>query len=43
MNRWRRDPARLAFEARYYSDFYRMITESGADGVFFWCIPAGSD
>ena len=41
MNRMAPDPARLAFEARYYADFYRMMTESGADGVFFWWYPGG--
>jgi hypothetical protein len=35
------DPEKLAFEARYYSDFYRMMKESGADGVFFWWYPGG--
>jgi hypothetical protein len=35
MNRMAPDPEKLAFEARYYADFYRMMIESGADGVFF--------
>jgi hypothetical protein len=35
------DPDRLNFTARYYSDFYRMLRESGADGVFFWWYPGG--
>jgi hypothetical protein len=31
----------LSFQARYYADFYRMMIESGADGVFFWWYPGG--
>jgi hypothetical protein len=34
-------PQRLEFTARYYADFYRMMIESGADGVFFWWYPGG--
>lgn len=34
-------PEKLAFAANYYRDFYRMLTESGADGVFFWWYPGG--
>ena len=41
MNRMAPDPEKLAFEGRYYADFYRMITESGADGIFFWWYPGG--
>jgi len=33
--------AKLDFAARYYRDFYRMLIESGADGVFFWWYPGG--
>ncbi len=32
---------KLDFAARYYRDFYRMLRESGADGVFFWWYPGG--
>ena len=35
------DSGKLAFAARYYRDFYRMLRESGADGVFFWWYPGG--
>jgi len=35
------DPGRIRFAARYYRDFYRMLRESGADGVFFWWYPGG--
>ena len=35
------DRGRLEFAARYYRDFYRMLRESGADGVFFWWYPGG--
>jgi hypothetical protein len=31
----------LDFQARYFSDFYRMMTDSGADGIFFWWYPGG--
>ena len=41
MNQMAPDPEKLAFEARYYADFYRMMIESGADGVFFWWYPGG--
>jgi hypothetical protein len=40
-NRMAPDPEKLAFEGRYYADFYRMMIESGADGVFFWWYPGG--
>lgn len=33
--------AKLDFQARYFRDFYRMLNESGADGVFFWWYPGG--
>ncbi|MGE5608114.1 MAG: beta-galactosidase, partial [Bacillota bacterium] len=32
---------KLDFQARYYRDFYRMMTQSGADGVFYWWYPGG--
>ena len=32
---------KLEFQARYFSDFYRMLTESGADGIFFWWYAGG--
>jgi hypothetical protein len=41
MNRMAPDPSKLDFEARFYADFYRMMIESGADGVFFWWYPGG--
>jgi len=31
----------LAFQAQYYTDFYRMMMESGADGIFWWWYPGG--
>jgi hypothetical protein len=34
-------PDKLAFAEQYYRDFYRMLRESGADGVFFWWYPGG--
>jgi hypothetical protein len=41
MNRMAPDPEKLAFEGRYYANFYRMMIESGADGIFFWWYPGG--
>jgi hypothetical protein len=41
MNRMASDPEKLAFQAQFYSDFYRLLCESGADGVFFWWYPGG--
>ena len=41
MNRMAPDPEKLAFEGRYYADFYHMMIESGADGIFFWWYPGG--
>jgi hypothetical protein len=35
------DPQKLAFEAHYYADFYRMMMESGSGGVYFWWYPGG--
>jgi hypothetical protein len=35
------DPGKLEFAARFYGDFYRMLRDSGADGVFFWWYPGG--
>jgi hypothetical protein len=40
-NRMAPQPGKLAFAARYYADFYRMLIESGAEGVFFWWYPGG--
>ncbi|MBI4585171.1 MAG: beta-galactosidase [Planctomycetes bacterium] len=34
-------PEKLDFAARYFRDFYRMLGESGADGIFFWWYPGG--
>ena len=31
----------LDFQARYFRDFFRMMTDSGADGIFFWWYPGG--
>jgi hypothetical protein len=32
---------RLEFQAEYYRNFYRMLIETGADGVFWWWYPGG--
>jgi hypothetical protein len=34
-------PERLEFQGQYYEDLYRMFTNSGADGIFFWWYPGG--
>ena len=31
----------LDFQVRYFRDFYRMMNDSGADGIFFWWYPGG--
>jgi hypothetical protein len=41
MSRMEPHAERMQFEAAYYRDFYRMMIESGADGVFFWWYPGG--
>jgi hypothetical protein len=33
--------APLAAQAAFYRDFYRLLRESGSDGVFFWWYPGG--
>jgi hypothetical protein len=40
-NRMAPSPQSLDFAAQYYRDFYRMMRESGADGIFFWWYPGG--
>lgn len=34
-------PDKLQFQARFYEDFYKMMTLSGADGIFWWWYPGG--
>jgi hypothetical protein len=41
MSRMAQNPSRIEFQARYHRDFYRMMIESGADGIFFWWWPGG--
>jgi hypothetical protein len=41
MKRMAPSPEKLDFGARFYRDFYRMLIESGADGIFFWWYPGG--
>lgn len=31
----------LKFQADYFTDFYRMLSLSGSDGVYFWWYPGG--
>ena len=35
------DPDGLAFAARFYNDFYRMLLQSGANGSVCWYYPGG--
>jgi hypothetical protein len=35
------DPVKASFQGRHFEDLYRMLTESGSDGVFFWWYPGG--
>ena len=32
---------RLEFQARFYTDMYRMMLGSGADGIYWWWYPGG--
>ena len=32
---------RMAFQASYFTDFYRMMEQSGADGIYWWWYPGG--
>ncbi len=41
MGTMRSSPEKLDFQAEYYGHIYRMLTESAADGVFFWWYPGG--
>ena len=33
--------AKLEFAEQYYRDFYHMLIQSDADGIFFWWYPGG--
>jgi hypothetical protein len=35
------DPQLLEAQGRFYDDFFRMASLSGADGLFFWWYPGG--
>ena len=41
IDRSQNSPQRLAFQADFYRDLYRMFIGSGSDGVFFWWYPGG--
>jgi len=41
IGRMANSPYRLQVQADAYRDFYRMLINSGADGVFFWWYPGG--
>jgi len=34
-------PGKMEVEAHFYHDLYRMLRESGSDGIFFWWYPGG--
>ena len=34
-------PQKLEFQAMYHRAFYRMLTSSGTDGIYFWWYPGG--
>lgn len=34
-------PSRLGAQETYFRDFYRMMTASGANGIFYWWFPGG--
>lgn len=41
MNRMAAEPEKLQFEKKFYEQFYRVLIESGSDGIFFWWYPGG--
>ncbi len=41
LSRMQNSPTRLDFQAMFYTNFYKMLTETGTDGVFFWWYPGG--
>jgi hypothetical protein len=41
LNRMAPDSQKLDFAARFYRNFYQMLRQSGANGVFFWWYPGG--
>ncbi len=41
ISRMENSPERLSFAAEVYRNFYRLLIESAADGVFFWWYPGG--
>jgi len=34
-------PDKLEYQGQFYTNFYRMMIESGADGIFWWWYPGG--
>ncbi len=44
-NIYRKNPEQvqqaLKFQADYFSDFYRLLLQSGSDGIYFWWYPGG--
>ncbi len=34
-------PDKLAYQAQFYEDFYKMMVGSGVDGIFWWWYPGG--
>ena len=40
-SRMQDSPQRLDYQAMFYKAFYRLLTSTGANGVFFWWYPGG--
>lgn len=41
LSRMRNTTQKLEYQAMFYKAFYRLLTSSGASGVFFWWYPGG--
>jgi len=41
LSRMKDTPQKLDYQAMFYKAFYRLLTSSGANGVFFWWYPGG--
>lgn len=41
LSRGRSEPEQMENQAEFYRNFYRMLIDSGADGVFYWWYPGG--
>ena len=41
LSRMRNSLSRQDFQAMFYTNFYKMLTATGTDGIFFWWYPGG--